>query len=370
MGPLAGLRVVEIASIGPGPFCAMMLADMGASVLRLERPDATNLSSRDPLLRSRRSVVVDLKQAAGAELVRELAKSADALIEGFRPGVAEKLGIGPDDCMAVNRRLIYGRMTGWGQSGPLSLSAGHDINYIAVSGVLSALGRADQPPTPPMNLVGDFGGGGMLLAFGVLAALLEAGRSGEGQVVDAAMVEGSALLASMQFGMLAEGTWSDVRGSNLLDTGAPFYDVYLTSDDQWVAVGALEPKFFAALMAELDLDFDVVDQYDKERWPALRHELTVAFASRTGQEWSELLEGTDACAVSVLSMKDAPDHPHNAHRRSFVDVAGVVQPAPAPRFSRTPAGEPSSAIHDADALAEWGIDTDRLAALKQSGVVG
>ena len=377
-GPLAGVRVLEVAGIGPGPFCAMVLADMGADVLRIDRAGAVrggdpSSPPTDVLNRGRRSVGVDLKHPDGAALVLRLVESADALVEGFRPGVAERLGIGPDECLARNPRLVYGRMTGWGQDGPYAAAAGHDINYIALSGVLHAVGREGGAPVPPLNLVGDFGGGGLLLAFGVVCGVLEARSSGRGQVVDAAMVDGAALLSTMVHGFLAAGLWEDRRGVNLLDTGAWFYDVYETADGRWVSVGSLEPQFFAELVERVGLGDDVPAQYDRSSWPAMRERLAAAFRTRTRDEWCELLEGTDVCFAPVLSLGEAPAHPHNAHRGTFTEVAGVVQPAPAPRFSRTPgavARPPAHAgQHTDEALADWGIGGDEVASLRASGAV-
>jgi alpha-methylacyl-CoA racemase len=341
MGPLAGVRVVELAGIGPGPFCAMLLADLGADVLRVDRPAASRPGWPTVLARGRRSVAVDLKHPDGAGVVLDLVAAADALVEGFRPGVAERLGIGPDACLARNPRLVYGRVTGWGQQGPWRLAAGHDIDYVALAGALHPIGQAGGPPVPPLNLLGDFGGGGMLLALGVVAALLEAGRSGTGQVVDAAMVDGAALLTTQFHELLAAGLWREERGANLLDGGAPFYGVYETADGRHLAVGALEPQFWAELLRRLGLDAgDLPAQLDRDGWPLLRARLAALFRTRTRDEWSELLAGTDACVTPVLGLAEAPAHPHNRARGTFVDVGGVVQPAPAPRFSR-PASTPT-----------------------------
>jgi alpha-methylacyl-CoA racemase len=377
-GPLAGVRVVEIAGIGPGPFCAMVLADMGADVLRVDRAQAVRggdpaAPPADVLNRGRKSVGVDLKHPDGPAVVLRLVERADALVEGFRPGVAERLGIGPDECLARNPRLVYGRMTGWGQDGPYAAAAGHDVNYIALSGVLHAIGREGQAPVPPLNLVGDFGGGGLLLAFGIVCGLLEARSSGRGQVVDAAMVDGAALLSTMVHGMLASGLWEDRRGVNLLDTGAWFYDVYETGDGRWVSVGALEPQFFAELVRLVGLGDDLPPQYDRSSWPAMRERLAAAFRTRTMDEWCAVLEGTDACFAPVLSLAEARTHPHNAHRGTFTEVAGVAQPAPAPRFSRTPgavARPPAHAgQHTGEALEEWGLTGDEVATLRDTGAI-
>jgi alpha-methylacyl-CoA racemase len=374
MGPLAGVRVVELAGIGPGPFCAMLLADLGAEVLRVDRPAAARPGWPTVLARGRRSVAVDLKHPDGAGVVLDLVASADALVEGFRPGVAERLGIGPDACLARNPRLVYGRVTGWGQEGPWRLAAGHDIDYVALAGALHPIGQAGGPPVPPLNLLGDFGGGGMLLAFGVVAALLEAGRSGTGQVVDAAMVDGAALLTTQFHELLAAGLWHEERGANLLDGGAPFYGVYETADGRHLAVGALEPRFYAELLRRLGLDAgDLPAQLDREGWPLLRERLAALFRTRTREEWCELLAGTDACVAPVLELAEAPVHPHNRARGTFVEVGGVVQPSPAPRFSRTPCDPPSPATrpgeHSDQALAGWGVPSDAVARLRAAGAI-
>jgi alpha-methylacyl-CoA racemase len=340
-GPLAGIRIVEFAGIGPAPFAAMMLADQGAEVIRIDRPGAT-LDPKDPALRSRRSVTLDIKSAEGAAQARELCKTADGLIEGFRPGVMERLGLGPEVLLADNPKLVYGRMTGWGQDGPLAQAAGHDINYIALSGVLSTVGRAGEKPVPPINYAGDFGGGGMLLAFGMAAALVAVKNGGPGQVVDAAMTEGSSLLASMLRWLGATGRWRDARGVNLLDGGAPFYDTYETADDEFVAIGAIEPQFYALLLEKLGLqgDPEFRAQLNPAGWPALKDRLAAIFRTKTRDEWCALMEGTDICFAPVLSLAEAPEHPHNLARGAFVEVGGMVQPAPAPRFSATPSDPP------------------------------
>jgi alpha-methylacyl-CoA racemase len=378
MGPLSGVRVVEVAGIGPGPFCAMLLADLGAEVVRVDRaaaaggdPDAARY---DVLNRGRRSIAVDLKADGGAEVVLRLVAQADALLEGFRPGVAERLGIGPAECLARNRRLVYGRMTGWGQDGPLAASAGHDITYAAVGGALAHIGRVDQLPTPPLNLVADFGGGGMLLALGLLAGLLHVQRTGEGQVVDAAMVDGTALLMAPFFGASAVGFWSDERGTNLLDSGAPFYDVYRCADGEEIAVGAIEPQFFAALLAVLGLaPGSLPEQNDQARWPELRAALTWAFAGRPRSEWLERAEGRDACLAPVLTMQQAASHPHVQVRGTILERDGVPQPAPAPRFSATPAqlDRPPAVPgqHTDEVLLEWGFATDEVDALRSAGTI-
>ena len=362
-GPLAGVRVLELGGIGPGPLAAMILADLGAEVLRVDRP-ADDLRLTRPehnlLHRGRRSAIVDLRQSGGPEVIRRLARTADIVTEGYRPGVAERLGIGPDVLMAENPALVYGRMTGWGQEGPLAHSAGHDIAYIAVTGSLHAIGRAGGPPQVPINLLGDFGAGSMFLVTGLLAALLEARVSGRGQVVDAAMVDGAAVLSTMVHGFLAAGVCRDERGANLLDTGAPFYDVYETADGRHMAVGALEPQFYAEFVRLLEAGDDLPRQHDAARWPELRARIAQRFSTKTMAEWTAVFEGTDACVAPVVSLSEAHDHPHLAARGTFVSDNGVVQPAPAPRFSRTPAalGEPPAAPgqHTRSALADWGID--------------
>jgi alpha-methylacyl-CoA racemase len=376
MGPLDGVRVVELAGIGPGPFCAMLLADMGAEVLRVERP-ASGAGMWPPLMtRGRRSVAVDLKHPDGPEVVRRLAGTADVLLEGFRPGVAERLGLGPDACLARNPRLVYGRMTGWGQEGPLRHRAGHDINYLALAGALHPLGRRGEAPLPPLNLLGDFGGGGMLLAFGVACALLEAGRSGRGQVVDAAILDGSALLTTMVHELAGLGLWRWERGVNLLDGGAPFYGVYETADGGHVAVGALEPEFYRELLALLGLDGeqDLPAQLDRERWPELRERIAAAIRGRSRDEWAALADGRDACLTPVLSPAEAPQHPHNRERGVFAATADGPRPAPAPRFGRTPPGPPGPVPTpggDTDgALPDWGFSHDEVAALRRSGAFG
>ena len=357
MGPLDGVRVVEIASLAPAPFGCMILSDLGADVLRVERPASCQPGAPapvDPLTRGRRSIGLNLKDPAGVDLLLRLLDSADVLVEGFRPGVAERLGFGPGSCAERNPGLIYARMTGWGQDGPLAPTAGHDIDYIAISGALHPIGRAGERPVPPLNLVGDFGGGGMLLAVGVLAALVERQRSGMGQVVDAAMVDGSALLTSFIYGLRARGGWRDERGVNLLDGGAPFYDTYATSDDKYVAVGALEPQFYAALLAGLGLaDAELPAQLDPTGWPVLRERFTKIFAQRTRDEWAAAFEGTDACVAPVLSAAEVAAHPHNAARGVFADIGGVRQPAPAPRFGRSSVGQPAPP-------ARPGADTDAV----------
>jgi alpha-methylacyl-CoA racemase len=339
-GALSGIRIVEMAGIGPGPFAGMMLADHGAEVIRVCRPGTTS-DPTDVLLRSRKSIVLDLRKAGAVGVARRLIGSSDGLIEGYRPGVMERLGLGPEELLARYPRLVYGRMTGWGQEGSYSRAAGHDINYIALSGALHTFGRAGEKPTPPANAVGDFGGGGMLLAFGMVSAILSARTTGRGQVIDCAMIDGAALLMSMVWGFRAAGTWSDTRGTNLLDSGAHFYDTYETLDGKFISVGAIEPAFYEDLRTRLGIeDADFEAQNDQTRWPALKDKLAAVFRLRTRDDWCASLESTDACFAPVLSMEEAPKHPHNAERGTFVRVGGVVQPAPAPRFSSTPAAAP------------------------------
>ncbi len=384
-GPLSGIRVVELGALGPAPFCAMVLADLGAEVLRVERPNKAapadtiavedGLAAFDVLSRGRPSAGIDLKHPDGVALVRRMAAGADVLIEGFRPGVAERLGVGPDEVRAANPRLVYGRMTGWGRSGPLADEPGHDLNYLAVAGVLAHVGREGQPPTPPLNLVADFGGGGMLLALGICAALVERSVSGQGQVVDAAMVDGAALLMAPLFGAWGSGFWSEDRGTNLLDSGAPFYDSYRCSDGGWMSVGAIEPQFYAALLDGLGLagDETLPDQNDTERWPELRTRLAEVFATRTRDEWTEHFRGRGACVAPVLTMGEAVEHPHNVERATFVDVAGAVQPAPAPRFSRTPGSidrPPQRAgANTFEALEAWGVEPGEIDRLRDAGAI-
>ncbi len=362
-GPLSGLKVVELAGIGPGPHAAMILADLGADVVRVERPAGGFKAGtgKDYSLRGRRSVAADLKSAEGRETVLRLAAKADVLLEGLRPGVTERLGVGPADCHARNERLVYARMTGWGQDGPLAPRAGHDINYISQTGVLSAIGRAGEGPIPPLNLVGDFGGGSMLLVIGILAALQERVGSGRGQVVDAAMVDGASVLAQFMWSMRASGSWAEERGTNLLDTGCPFYDTYRTSDGGYMAVGSLEPQFYAELIKGLELtEADLGPQYDRSGWPAMRERFTALFAGKTRDEWTKIYNDVDACVTPVLSWSEAAENAHLKARDTLIEIDGVLQAAPAPRFSRTPPGVPTPppvAGSDTEAvLADWGVE--------------
>jgi alpha-methylacyl-CoA racemase len=363
-GPLKDVKILEFTGIGPGPFACMLLSDMGADVVRIDRKGGHGGSKYDVMSRGRRSVALDLKHDADKQTALALIARADALVEGFRPGVMERLGLGPDAALARNPRLVYGRMTGWGQEGPLARAAGHDVNYIALSGALYAMGRADAPPAPPLNLVGDFGGGALYLAMGVCAALFEAQKSGQGQVIDCAMTDGAASLMAMFYGMRGAGMWTDQRDANLLDGGAPFYDVYECADGGYIALGAIEPHFYAALIDKLGLAGDAAfaAQMDRAAWPALSEKIAAAVKTKSREQWRTLLEGTDVCFAPVLSLAEAPAHPHNAARGAFVDIAGVVQPAAAPRFSRTPAavqGPPTQPGADSDAvLAEWGVPLD------------
>jgi alpha-methylacyl-CoA racemase len=377
-GPLQGVKVLELAGIGPGPFACMVLADLGADVVRIDRAERVGAESPESariniLARGRRSIGVDLKHPDGVATVLELVEQADVLVEGFRPGVAERLGLGPDVCLARNPRLVYGRMTGWGQTGPYAHMAGHDINYIALSGALHPIGRRGEAPVPPVNFVGDFGGGGMLLALGVCAAVIEARTSGAGQVVDAAMTDGSALLTAMFHGLAATGAWSTERGTNLLDTGSHMYDVYECADGEHISLGSLEPQFYAEMCTQLGIPIDEMPEYDRARWPEFKERIASVVRTRTRAEWSEQLEGTDVCFAPVLSITEAPLHPHNVERQTFIEVEGVTQPAPAPRFSRTPGAvrRPPCVAgqHTDETLAEWGIAADRVAALRDRGAI-
>ena len=378
MGPLSGKRIVEIAGIGPGPFCAMLLADIGAEVVRVDRasavpdimPDSPNL---DLLNRGRRSVGVNLKTPEGIETVLKLVQESDALIEGFRPGVAERLGIGPEECLARNPKLIYGRMTGWGQEGTYSSMAGHDINYIALSGVLGMIGREGGKPIPPVNLVGDFGGGGMLLALGICAALVETAKSEKGQIIDAAMTDGSALLSTMMHSFKAMGMWGD-RGTNLLDTGAPFYDVFECADGEFISLGSIEPQFYSELLRITEIDqSENPKQMDRAGWAEMKSKIGDAIKGKTRSEWEELMEGTDVCFAPVLSMDEAYEHPHNKQRNTFIEIAGVMQPAPAPRFSRTPASvsspPPHAGQHTEEVLAGLGLTKDEILMLREQNII-
>ncbi len=375
-GPLQGIRILELAGIGPGPFCGMMLADMGAEVIRIDRPGGNPSAEggHSVLFRNRRSIAVNLKQPRGVETILRLCETADAIFEGFRPGVTERLGVGPDACLARNPKLVYGRMTGWGQDGPLAHTAGHDMNYISLSGALHAIGRRNGPPVPPLNLVGDFGGGGMMLAFGMVCALLEAQKSGKGQVVDSSMVEGSAALMAMFYGMKTQGLYNGQRGSNLLDTGAHFYDVYETSDGKYISVGAIEPQFYAILREKAGLDDpDFNQQMNFPKWPQLTDKLAAVIKTKTRDEWAEIFEGTDACVAPVLDMDEAPKHPHNVARGSFIEVDGETQPAPTPRFSRSAFDAPSPikrpGTHTRETLLDCGFSESDVDDLIKDGAV-
>jgi alpha-methylacyl-CoA racemase len=379
MGPLAGFKIIEMAGIGPAPMCAMLLADLGATVLRVDRQQPSGLGlpnhTRFQILhRSRHAIAVDLKKREGVDLVLRLADSADALIEGFRPGVMERLGLGPDQCLARNPKLVFGRMTGWGQEGPLAQAAGHDLNYIALAGVLHSIGRAGGPPTPPLNLVGDFGGGALYLAFGLVCALLEAQRSGKGQVVDAAMVDGAASLMSIFYALHAAGSFSLKRGENVLDSGAFFYDVYECADGKYISLASIEDKFLEEFLRRMEIDAkEMPGKMDKARWPEAKAKLARRFNSKTRDEWCRLLEGSDACFAPVLTLEEAPAHPHNAARGSFVEVDGIVQPAPAPRFSRTPASMPTPPEEPGErgiqSLARWGLSETDIGQYRRSGAL-
>jgi alpha-methylacyl-CoA racemase len=378
-GPLAGIKVLEVAGIGPGPFCGMMLADMGADVIRIDRADRVRggdpaKPSADILARGRRSIAIDLKQAEGVEVVLRLVEQADVLIEGFRPGVMERLGLGPDVCLERNPRLVFGRMTGWGQEGPMAHAAGHDINYIALAGALEPLGRKGEKPTPPLNLVGDFGGGGMLLAFGVASALVERASSGKGQVVDAAMVDGAATLMGMFHSMAAMGVWNEERGTNLLDTGAHFYDTYETSDGKYISIGSIEPQFYAELLEKTGLaNEELPAQMDKSGWEGLKTRFEGIFKSKTRDEWCEIMEGSDVCFAPVLALSETANHPHIKYRNTFVESHGLTQPAPSPRFSRTVpelGRPPSHAGQHSDAVLEsFGFAADEIARLRDAKAV-
>ena len=372
-GPLSGLKVLEFAGIGPGPFCGMLLSDLGADVVRIDRKGPGRASPADITARGRRSVALDLKQPAAIEACLKLMESADAVFEGFRPGVMERLGLGPEVALARNPKLVYGRMTGWGQFGPYAKAAGHDMNYIAITGALHAIGTDDKP-VPPLNLVGDFGGGALYLAFGLMAGVISARETGKGQVIDCAMSDGAASLMSMFYGFKAGGMWQETRRSNLLDGGAHFYDTYQCADGKWVSIGSIEPQFYALLLEKTGItDPQFANQMSRDEWPALRVKLAAAIAGKTQAEWSEIMGGTDVCFAPVLDLDEAPRHPHNVARQTFVTLEGVVQPAPAPRFSATP-GEiqgppPKIGAHNDAALAEWGFAAGEIEALKTAGAI-
>ena len=375
MGPLKGLKIIEMAGIGPGPFCGMVLADLGAEIIRVDRASAIGTGSKqEPSNRGKKSIAVDLKAKEGVEVVLKLVETADAIFEGFRPGVMERLGIGPEVCMARNDRIVFGRMTGWGQEGPLANAAGHDINYISLSGALAAIGRPGSPPVPPLNLIGDFGGGGMLLALGLVAALLESKESKKGQVVDAAMTDGSALLMTMIYSMQSSGMWKTTMGSNLLDGGSHFYDTYECKDGKFISIGSIEPQFYALLCQIAELDEKVFSkQMSRDLWPEQKEEIKKVFLKKTRDEWCDLMEGTDVCFAPVLDMSEAPQHPHNKERKTFIDLEGVTQPAPAPRFSRTePEVVSSPSIvgeHTNEVLSSIGLSEEDISTLKTSGAV-
>ncbi len=375
MGPLAGVKIVEFAGIGPGPMCAMLLADLGADILRIDRVDPDQPMFRSNVLnRSRRSVSIDLKHPDGIETALKLVDQADGLIEGFRPGVMERLGVGPDVCLARNPKLAYGRMTGWGQEGPLAQAAGHDINYIALTGALHAIGPKEGPPSPPLNIVGDFGGGALYLALGMVSAILEASKSGKGQVLDVAMVDGAASLITAAYGLRSIGVWKDEREANQLDGGSHYYGAYETKDGEFISIASIEPQFYAELLQRLDLEKETLpDQLDRDNWPAMKDKLRALFKQKTRDEWCSILEGTDVCFAPVLSMGEAPNHPHMKARDTFIEIDGVVQPAPAPRFSRTElevqCPPPQPGADTASSLEDWGISRSDVASLLESGAV-
>lgn len=375
-GPLTGVKIVEVGGIGPGPFCAMMLSDMGAEVIRVERLGHQGLA--DPIYevmhRNRRSIIIDLKKPEGVEAILKIIEQVDALQEGFRPGVMERLGLGPDVCLSRNPRLVYGRMTGWGQEGPLASASGHDINYISLSGVLGSIGRRGEKPVVPLNLTGDFGGGGMLLAFGMVCALFEAQRSGQGQVVDTAMVDGSATLMAMMYGFRAGGFWTDEREANMVDGGAHFYDTYETADGKYVSVGSIEPQFYDLLLQHTGIDDpEFKNQWNQDKWPEFKKKMAAIFKTKTRDQWCEIMEGTDICFAPVLSLEEAPEHPHNKERKTFIEIEGVIQPAPAPRFSRTrPEIQSRPAVpgeHTETVLADFGFDPDEIEGFKKVGAI-
>ena len=375
MGPLKGLKIIEMAGIGPGPFCGMVLADLGAEIIRVDRASAIGTGSKqDASNRGKRSIAVDLKSEKGVEVVLKLVETADAIFEGFRPGVMERLGLGPDICSERNERIVFGRMTGWGQEGPLANAAGHDINYISLTGALAAIGRPGSPPVPPLNLIGDFGGGGMLLALGLVAALLESKESKKGQVVDAAMTDGSALLMTMIYTMQSSGAWKTSMGSNLLDGGSHFYDTYECKDGKFISLGSIEPQFYALLCQIAELDEKVFSkQMSRDSWPEQKEAIKKIILDKTRDEWCELMEGTDVCFAPVLDMSEAPEHPHNVERKTFIDLEGVTQPAPAPRFSRTEPEVVSSPSvvgeHTEEVLTSIGFSDEDINTLKTSGAV-
>jgi alpha-methylacyl-CoA racemase len=379
MGPLRGVKIIEIAGIGPGPFCAMMLSDMGAEIIRVDRKEKSWIrglveSKYEVLNRGRRSIAIDLKKPGSVEAVLKLVEQADALFEGFRPGVMENFGLGPDECLKRNPKLVYGRMTGWGQEGPLANAAGHDINYIALTGALHSIGRQGNKPVPPLNLIGDFGGGGMLLAFGIACALYEAQKSGKGQVVDAAMVDGASALMAMFYGFRAAGLWTDERGYNFLDSGSHFYDTYETSDGKWISVGSIEPQFYALLLKHSGItDPDFQAQWDTPKWPEFKEKLETIFKSKTRDEWCEIMEGTDICFAPVLTIEEAIQHPHNVAREVYVEIDGVPQPAPAPRFSRTKpeiqSPPPERGGHTEQILTDWGFSRKEIDSLKAADAI-
>jgi alpha-methylacyl-CoA racemase len=382
-GPLTGLRVIEFVGLGPCPFAAMMLADMGADVIRIERPSKAGVPNPYPVLgtrydvmaRGRRSLALDLKQPEARELVLDLLSQSDVLMEGFRPGAMEKLGLDPNTCLARNPRLVYMRVTGWGQTGPLARSAGHDLNYLALSGLLPSMGRPGSPPAPPLNLVGDFGAGGMMSAFGVVCGVLHARATGQGQVVDSAMLDGSNLLGTMLYGFHAMGQWSPIRGRNWIDGGAPYYDTYECADGNLIAIGPIEQQFYHLLLELCGIDDPQFEQvHDIDQWPEIKSKMAVLFRSRTRAEWCSLLESTDACFSPVLNLDEAPAHPHNQARGNFVEIAEVTQPAPAPRFQRTPGAvrrpPPLSGEHSSEVLHDWGIDRKRVESLRHAGIIG
>jgi alpha-methylacyl-CoA racemase len=372
MGPLSGIRIVEFQGIGPGPFAAMLLSDMGADVIRIDRKGGRTPHKTEITYRGRHAVALDLKKPEAVEAALRLIEKADALIEGFRPGVMERLGLGPEVCLKRNPKLVFGRMTGWGQTGPLADAAGHDINYIALTGALHAIGNAGGKPVPPLNLVGDFGGGALYLALGVVCAMLEANKSGKGQVVDAAMTDGAASLMTMFYGMSASGMWQDNRGINMLDSGTHFYDTYETSDGKWIALGSIEPQFYREMLEKTGItDPDFQAQMDRNAWPALKEKIAAVIRTKSRDEWDAIMLGSDVCYAPVLSLAEAPKHPHNVARKTFVEIDGVTQPAPAPRFSRTPAevkGPPEGANNQA-ALGSWGFSQDEIRALESSGAI-